>query len=357
MATTRKRKTRASALKVLVTGATGFVGLHTARALHAAGHTLRLLVRDPDKMQRVLAPFGFEGVDHVVGDIADEVSVGRALAGCDAVVHAAAQVNVHAAHAAETIRINRRGTELVIGGAVERGIARIVQVSSTSALFNPELEAVEESTPLAAQAIGYGRSKMESDLYVRGLQDGGAPIWTTYPGTIMGPDDPGLSEGMQGLLIALQAACVLTSSGIQIVDVRDLAAVHLRLIERAGPPARYTIGGHFLAWSEFADTLEHVVGARLRRARVPASLLQASGRLADALHRFMPVELPFSYEASRYATAWTRTDDSRVQKDLGIRLRDIHETLADAVVWLGEAGHLRNAKFVENARRAGARRA
>ena len=349
------KASRSSALRVMVTGATGFVGLHTARALHEAGHSVRLLVRSADKMKRVLAPFGMESLDHVQGDITDPASVRRALAGCDAVVHAAAAVNVHAGDAMETIRTNRRGTELVIGGAVEQGVGRILQVSSSSALFNPGLDIVDEDSPLGTQSVGYGRSKIESDLYVRGLQASGAPIYTTYPGTIVGPDDPGLSEGMTGLCVTLDQACVITSSGIQIIDVRDLAIAHLRLIERGGAPARYAMGGQFFRWAEFADILESVVGARIRRIRAPGRVLQALGRLGDVVHRFVPLGLPISEEAMCYATEWTPSDDSRVQKDLGIRYRDIRETLADAIIWLADNGHLRKVAYAEAARQARAK--
>ncbi len=218
MARSVRRRT-GSGLRVLVTGGTGFVGFHTVKALHEAGHEVRLLVRSPDKMRRVMAPFGLDTLEHVKGDIADEKSVMRALRDCDAVVHSAAAVNVRATDALETIRTNRRGTELVIGGAVAQGIDRIVQVSSSTALFNPGLKKVDENSPLGTQGVGYGRSKIEADLYVRGLQQNGACIYTTYPGSIMGPDDPGLSEAMAGLMTLLDVVYIVTTSGTQIVDV------------------------------------------------------------------------------------------------------------------------------------------
>lgn len=346
------RRRKDSRLRVMVTGATGFVGFHTARALHQAGHELRLLVRSPDKMTRVLAPFGMADLPAVQGDIADPRAVAAALEGCDAVVHAAAMVNVHAEDAIETIRTNRRGTELVIGGAVERGIPRIVQVSSSTALFNPGLDKVDEDSPLGTQAVGYGRSKIESDLYVRGLQAKGAPVYTTYPGSIMGPDDPGLSEAMLGLKTTLDDLFVITSSGIQIVDVRDLALAHLRLLERGGGPVRYAMGGQFFRWEEFATIVEGVVGAKLRKLRMSPRLMQAAGRVGDLLHRFMPMEMPLSFEATWYATEWTPSDDSRVQADLGFRYRDIRETLADSILWLADKGHLKRLDYAEHIRRS-----
>ncbi len=351
------RRRPASSLRVLVTGGTGFVGFHTARALHEAGHEVRLLVRSPEKMRRVLGPFGLDKLEHVKGDIADPRSVARALQDCEAVVHSAAAVNIRAADALETIRINRRGTELVIGGAVERGIARIVQVSSTTALFNPGLDVIDENSPLGTQSVGYGRSKIEADLYVRGLQQHGAGIYTTYPGSIMGPDDPGLSEAMAGLMTLLDVVYTVTSSGTQIIDVRDLAQAHVRLIERGGPPERYMMGGQFFSWSDLADILEDLVGTRLRRVRVSKRMLQAIGKLGDMLYNFREINVPITFEAVWYATEWTPSDDSKAKRNLGIEYRDIRETLGDSIVWLTEKGHLKNDKYAEHilARRQGSK--
>lgn len=342
------RRKRDSGMRVLVTGATGFVGFHTAKVLHEAGHEVRLLVRSVEKMRRVMKPFGMDALKHVKGDIADAPSVARALRDCDAVVHAAAAVNIRATDALETIRTNRRGTELVIGGAVERGIDRIVQVSSSTALFNPGLDMVDEDSPLGTQDVGYGRSKIESDLYVRGLQQHGAGIYTTYPGSIMGPDDPGLSEAMAGLMTLLGVVYFVTSSGTQIVDVRDLAEAHLRLIERGGPPERYLMGGQFFTWSEMADILEDLIGTRLRRVHVSKGALQALGRFGDMMHSFMSLDIPLTFEAVQYATEWTQSDDSKVKRVLGIEYRDIRETLGDSVIWLVEKGHLKQEKFAQH---------
>lgn len=360
MARSVRRRT-GSGMRVLVTGGTGFVGFHTVKALHEAGHEVRLLVRSPDKMRRVMAPFGLDTLEHVKGDIADEKSVMRALRDCDAVVHSAAAVNVRATDALETIRTNRRGTELVIGGAVEQGIDRIVQVSSSTALFNPGLKKVDENSPLGTQGVGYGRSKIEADLYVRGLQQNGACIYTTYPGSIMGPDDPGLSEAMAGLMTLLDVIYIVTTSGTQIIDVRDLAEAHVRLIERGGPPARYMMGGQYFTWAAMADMLEDLVGARLRRVNISKRVAQTIGKLGDLLYSMRTFEIPITYEAVWYATEWTPSDDSKIKRELGIEFRDTRETLGDSIVWLAKNGHLKHVEFAEHiiaerARKGGADR-
>ena len=157
---------RTEPLRVMLTGGTGFVGYHTACALVEAGHEVRLLVRSRQKFERVFGPAGLGGLDHVVGDITDPKAVDTALDGCNAVVHSAAMVSVHAADSDEVLDNNLRGTRFVLGGAHERGIDRMVQVSSTTALFRPGARRIDENSPLGDATSGYGRSKIECDRYV-----------------------------------------------------------------------------------------------------------------------------------------------------------------------------------------------
>ena len=106
-------------MRVMVTGGTGFAGSHTVRRFLEAGHSVRLLVRDAGKVRRVFDPFdiGFPNEDVIVGDITDEASVIRATQGCDAVFHGAALVDMKRSMARRILETNRRGVELVVGGA------------------------------------------------------------------------------------------------------------------------------------------------------------------------------------------------------------------------------------------------
>lgn len=329
-------------LNVMVTGGTGFVGFHTVRALVSAGHSVRLLVRNPEKMRRVFAPFGLENLPWIEGDITDEASVNRALSGCNAVVHSAALVSVHASDSEKVLENNLLGTRLVLGGAWQRGIRRMIQVSSTTALFRRGAASVDEHSPLGTALSGYGRSKIECEKFVRELQGKGAPIYTTYPGSIMGPDDPGLSEAMIGLRTFINTRLLLdTTSGIQIIDVRDLAKAHLALLERGGPPARYLIGGNYHSWKAYAGLMQELTGGRLHRLRVQPALLKAAGAIADAVSPVLKIDLPLSSESVTYATEWAIADDSLIKETLDFEYVPTEETLRDSIEWLHSAGHLR----------------
>ena len=122
-------------MRILVTGGTGFVGSHTARALARAGYALRLLVRDRAKAQRTLGAHGVDISDCRVGDVTDPAAVAAALDGCEGVVHAAAVVSFEHSRSAQVLDTNARAAELVLEGARRHGLRSIVYVSSLSVLF------------------------------------------------------------------------------------------------------------------------------------------------------------------------------------------------------------------------------
>lgn len=327
----------------MVTGATGFTGSHTTRALLEAGHEVRALVRDPAKLERVFGASSPLLDAAVVGDVVDPAAVERALDGCDAVVHTAALVDLRRSMADKVLTTNRGGAENVVGAAVRRGIDRIVYVSSLGAFFdprNPSPRPLTPDTPLAPTSNAYGQSKAEAERFVRRLQDEGAPIRTTYPVGILGPDDPSMSEGNHAIVAWLGQTPLNTSSGLQILDVRDLAEMHVRLLGLPSGPRRYVAAGEFIPWSEMGGVLSSLTGTPVWAPPVPGSLLRALGRLGDVVKRVYDFDFPLTYEAMCFATMWPGADASPAEAELGMRFRPKEETLRDTLRWLCGAGHL-----------------
>lgn len=327
-------------MRVLVTGGTGFVGSHSAVELVRAGCEVRLLVRDPAKAARVFAPHGLAFRDVVVGDVTDRESVGRALEGCDGVLHAAALVALEAHRAAEAHLTNAVGVAHVLGQAHARGLSSIVYVSSSAALFRRGGGPIGPDSPVAEAKSPYARSKADGERFARELLAKGAPIRISYPGGVVGPDDPGLSEMNHTLMIFLRDFVALTSSGLSVVDVRDLARIHAALVLGRAPAGCYLAGGPFLSWREVADLLDRVTGRRVRRLPLPGALLRVAGRGGDLVKRFVPFDFPLTHEAMVFATCWPGADSARTLETLGLGFRDPAESFADAVRWLASAGHL-----------------
>jgi nucleoside-diphosphate-sugar epimerase len=327
-------------MRVLVTGGTGFIGSHTAAEIHRAGHELRLLARDAGKVERVFGPKGIRVSDVVVGDATDPSAVARALEGCEAVVHAAAVVALESSRAQEILETNIRAVELVVGGAHERGLCSIVYVSSQSALFEPGGPPIHADAEPSQARSAYATSKADGERFVRRLQQAGAPIRITYPPGVIGPDDPGLSEGNHMLRAFLRDLMVITSSGLSLLDVRDLAVVHARLVDAPAGSGRYVIPGRMLSWAETVALMDEVTARRVRRIPVPGPLLRALGRLGDLVKRVYPFDYPLTREAMDFATRWPGAVASQDFERLGVELRNVRESCEDAIRWLYEAGHL-----------------
>ncbi|MCZ6830181.1 MAG: SDR family NAD(P)-dependent oxidoreductase [Gammaproteobacteria bacterium] len=326
-------------MRVMITGGTGFIGYHSAQALLDAGHEVSLLIRSEEKMHKI---YGDQVPRFVCGDVTDADKVKRALQDCDGVIHTAAMVSIDKKDAERVHHTNVGGTKVVIGNAVEMAIPHIIHVSSVTALYDPDASFLNEYSPPGAAKNAYGKSKVESEIYVRELQDGGAPIHITYPGTVIGPDDPALTEPHQGLKTYLTATIPVMPSGSQWVDVRDIAIAHLRLLEKDLPPGRYTLGGHFVSWSQLVDVLSEITGSKMRKIPVPGIVMRGLGRLIDAVNRMRdtPIDAPITHEGMVYATNWIKMDDSKAEADLGLTFRPVEESMSAAIRWLLSAGHI-----------------
>ena len=323
-------------MRVLITGGTGFIGYHTALELLDSGHEVRLLVRDRDKAARL---YGEATPDCVKGDIADSTAMRKALQGCDALVHTAAMVSTDKKDADLVYRTNVEGTRNAIGQGVERGLDKIIHVSSVTAIFDRKARRLDENSPPGTAENAYGRSKVASEKYVRALQEKGAPVHVTYPASVIGPDDPGLTEPHAGLVAFLYMRAIMPG-GNQYVDVRDLAWAHRQLLELDLDPGRYPLGGHFLSWPQLGRELQKLTGRYLPPVLVAGSAMRMLGRAIDAVQPVINLEVPLSHEASVYATQWVKMDSSKAERDLGLAFRPVDESLADAIRWLLEAGHI-----------------
>jgi len=327
-------------MKVLITGGTGFVGSHVCRQLVAAGHEVRLLVRSVEKARTLFQGSLPAEPGLVQGDITDAESTKRAVEGCDALVHAAAGTPMQIESVESLFSVNVGGVKNVVGSALEAGIHRIVCLSSITAIFNEDAEKVTPDAPPNSSKMPYGQSKVEAELYLRDLQRQGAPIAILYPGGIVGPDDPGLSDSCKATKHRIENGFrIFGDGGMQYIDVRDLAALVCSLLTQGGE-GRFLAPGVYSTWTEQADMLEAVSGCQLNRIPAKGWKLRLIGRLMDVARKFRPIDAPISAETMRYATLWPNIPNTGEFERRGISLRDPRETFDDTLRWMVKAGHL-----------------
>ncbi len=330
--------------RVAVTGATGFIGAHTTRALLEAGHPVTALVRNPTRLAVTLESLGVAAadLDLVVGDITDPVAVGQALDGAEAVVHSAALVSLVKARADEVLATNPAGTEAVVDAALARGLDPIVYVSSTASLWRPGLTELRTDIEPADLTSPYGHSKALAEAFVRRRQDEGAPITTTYPASVMGPPAGQAAGEVSGVVAThLQMGWLpLPQARWSLVDVRDLAAVHLAALEVGRGPRRYMCGGTTMSMAELGQLYRDLTGRRMPVVRSSAAGLRGLGRLVDAVGRYVPIDTIFTGEAMDMFTGWVPTDDHLTHDELGVAWREPGQTLAATVEGLVDAGRI-----------------
>jgi len=319
-------------MRVAITGGTGYLGAHTVAALLHAGHEVTLLV-EPGWFNDALLR-RFQGAGSVTvrsGDIRDAQVVEDLLQDGEAVLHAAGVVGTDDSRAQLMWDINAHASERVLRRGTELGLDPIVLVSSYSSLFPPPGRVITPDSPTAQGKSAYARTKSYADRVARELQAAGAPVVVTYPSSVVGPaleTPPGITEQGWSTIVRFGVAPKVHDAGMMMIDVRDVAEVHARVMTRGRGPHRYLCGGQLLTFDEMISALEAGSGRRVRRIPMSPSMFRIIGRASDALGSLLPVGSGFSYEAAQLITAAIPTDDSATLSDLGMTWR----SPADAIL-------------------------
>lgn len=308
-------------MRIAITGGTGYLGAHTVKRLLESGHQIRLLVAPGCGDEPVIAHLADLGELTVIdGDIREAATVDRLLADADALIHAAGVVGTDRRRTELMWQINAHATETVLLSAVAAGLDPVVSVSSYSALFPPPDGVITADTPPAPGRSPYAQTKAYADRVARRLQAEGAPVVITYPSSVVGPSyrtAAGVTERGWAPIVRGRAAPRLRG-GMQMIDVRDVAEVHARLMTPGQGPHRYLCGGTMVAFDDMIDTLENGCGQRIRRIPVSPPVFRAIGWCSDLIGGVLPLGDGISYEAAMLLTAATPTDDARTLTQLGI---------------------------------------
>jgi nucleoside-diphosphate-sugar epimerase len=338
--------------RILLTGATGLIGGHTAARLVRDGFVVRALVRDPGKLDAVLGPFGLDAssIEAARGDVADESGVAAAASGCDAAIHCAGRFSHDLSEADGLAEVNVEGTRNVLRAATTSGLDPVVHLSSMLALLPPRGPRMTADDPVGSARAMYSRTKALADRCARELQDAGAPVCIVYPGSVQGPHDPTLGSGPEIFAGYLRTGRVLvTSGGLVYTDVRDLARLLARLVLRsqsdpsgpAGPvPHRLMAPSDFVEHVRFHRLLCDLTGRDLAVDRVPAPLLRWLGRIGDLRQRLTGRPAQLTSEAALVLTRSVPFEDTVGRALLGAPPIGAERSFRDLLRWMFEAGVL-----------------
>ena len=330
-------------IKVLVTGGTGFIGSHTVVALLESGHQIKLFARSNDRVKSTFESLGItlSRIEFEIGDITDSNAVEKAVQGVDAVIHAAAVYTMSRKRSGEIQRVNARGTRTVLDAAYRAGLDPIIYVSSVSALLPSDGEILNPDSPVKNPKGAYIRSKAEAEKIAREYQSKGAPVAITYPGGVIGPNDPHCGDGTDIIIDIINGRYnPMIKAHFPLIDVRDLAVLHVKLVESGKGARRYFLSGDRVLFTGLIDKISELTGRRIRYFIVPSWLIELPVRLIDLLSPFLPFRIPVTLEGFRFAKWDPVFDDSKTTNELKISLRPYSETLSDTIKWLHSIGKI-----------------
>jgi len=306
-----------------------------SRALLTAGHELRVLVR-PNSDRRNLEGLN---VEIVTGDLNDRVSLARALGGCRALFHVAADYRLWVRDARSMYATNVEGTRSIMRAALDVGVERVVYTSSVATLgLRADGREGDETTPVSeSDMIGhYKRSKFLAESVVRELiLNDELPAVIVHPSTPVGARD--IKPTPTGRLIASAAAGrvpAYVDTGLNLVGVNDVACGHVLAFERGEVGKGYILGGENLTLKEILGRVAEIAGRRPPRVQLPRSPLLPLAYLAELWARRPGAAEPLlTVDGVRLSGKKMYFSSRRAMRELGYAPRPLMQSLRDAVEW------------------------
>lgn len=326
----------------LVTGATGFIGAHVVRKLAERGEPVRVLLRK-NSNQRNLQGLKLE---LAYGDLTDAESVRRAMAGCRYVYHAAADYRLWAPDPAVLYQVNVRGTRNVLEAARATGVERVIYTSSVGVLGIPRNGASgTEETPVELKhMIGhYKRSKFLAETEVMAAAKAGLPVVVVNPSTPVGSMDLKPTPTGQVIVDFLNNRMpAYIDTGLNLVDVEDVAAGHLLAMEKGRIGERYILGHRNVTLKEMLEILAKISGKPAPKFRLPRAVAWGFGVISTTASRWtgQPPRVPL--EGVRMAGKKMFFDGSKAVRELGMPQGSIEVALEKAVFWFKQNSYVQN---------------
>lgn len=321
-------------MKAFLTGATGFVGGNLARALLEKGFTIKALVR-PASLRANVESLPMELIE---GDLLNRDLLVRSMRGCQVLFHCAAHYSLWMKDAAALYRDNVDGTRTVLEAAREARVERAVYTSSVAAIGVPpagEVGTEETRTTVDELVSDYKKSKFLAEIEASRVVASGLPVVIVNPSTPIGPYDVKPTPTGKIVVDFLKRKIPFyVHTGLNLIDVRDVAVGHLLALEKGRTGERYILGNENMTLKAMLDLLGEITGLPAPRHAIPY-VVPLTAALMDevVLHRLFgkaPDISLFSVMMSRKPMYY---DSSKAVRDLGLPQSPIRGALRTAVEW------------------------
>jgi dihydroflavonol-4-reductase len=327
-------------MKIFVTGATGFVGHHVAKALAAEGADLLLLTRKSSNLANLE---GIKG-ETVVGDLADPESLRSAVVGVEAVVHVAADYRLWIPDPAAMYCANVDGTRELLRLAREGGVPRFVYTSSVATMhFRTDGIVVNEDTPVSlSDMVGhYKRSKFLAEQEAIKAAQLGQQVIILNPTTPIGPNDRKPTPTGRIFVDFLNGKFpAYVDTGLNLVDVSEVARAHVLALTRGTAGRRYILGGENLTLKQILDKMSAITGIPSPTVRIPFAVAATYAFFEEWITgRILRREPRATLEEVRMGRKKMFASSAHAQAELGFRIVPVYPAMRAAIEWFRANGY------------------
>ena len=331
-------------MRVFVTGATGFLGAHVTRELARQGATLRLLVRPTSDLRNIA---GLDA-ETVTGDLLKPETLHTAIAGCNAVMHVAADYRLWVRDPAQMYAANVEGTRALLGIAREQHVPNFVYTSSVATMgFQRQAVIVDEQTPvLLADMVGhYKRSKfMAEQVALEAAHNGaarGQRVMILNPTTPIGAWDVKPTPTGRIVVDFLNRRFpAYMDTGLNLVDADEVARAHVAAITQGRPGERYILGGENLTLKQILDKMSAITGLPSPSYRVPNGVAMAFAFVDEwVTGRLLGKEPRATVEAVRMGQKKMFASSAKAERELGFQVVPVYQALRSAIDWFRANGY------------------
>jgi len=319
---------------VLVTGASGFLGWHVARALVERGFAVRALVRPGSSVEGL-------AVERAAGDLRDPASLERAVAGCGLLFHVAADYRLWSKDPSELYRSNVDGTRNLFEAARRAGIERVVYTSTVGCIGIPHGGVGDETTPVTLEEMAgdYKRSKFLAEQVALEFARDGFPVVIVNPTAPIGDHDVKPTPTGKIVLDFLKGDMpAFIDTGLNVVDVRDTAIGHLLACERGRVGERYILGSENLTLEQILGLLAEITGRKAPKMKLPYAVAWCAGACSTAWAGLTGTPPRVPIEGVRMARKKMWVTHEKARRELGFEPGPARTALTRAVEWFGGLG-------------------
>lgn len=320
--------------KVLVTGATGFIGTHLVKALVKSNYSVFILHRASSNLEAFLN-FGSK-INYILGDVSDKKSVEQAVESCDYVFHLAGLISSSRKDKSLMEKINVQGTRNIISACVKFSVQRLIYISSVvtvgasvePAVLNEESVYEDDLNKLSY----FDTKKRAEDLVCFAIKNQNLPAIILNPSTVYGEADVKKPSRKLQKLAAQGHLPFYTQGGVSVVGIKAVVEAMLNSINMGRVGERYILSGENISIKELLKCISSLAGSKPPFVKVPQIIFYILGVLGDLLS-YLGLSFPFTVEKVKVASLYHWFDSSKAQKELNFKPGLAKEAIAESIAW------------------------